>query len=224
MGRAMNELESGRLLDQYGIPVVPSVVLNSGEESVLAETAGRLGFPVAMKILSDDILHKTDLGCVRLQVSSIEEMAAAYAEILANARSGAPTARIQGVLVQPMLPKGFEVLLGVSTDPQFGPVIMVGLGGIYVELLQAVSLRVLPITRTDAEQMIEETPLAKIFREGLRGVHYDREELIDVLLRLSKLVSEHPEITEIDVNPFLLFGDDREAVGVDAMIVTNSEA
>lgn len=219
MGRAMNELESGRLLNRYGIPVVQSVVLSSGEEKELEKAAEALGFPVAMKILSDDILHKTDLGCVRLQVESTGEMSEAYKEILANARAGAPEAKLQGVLVQQMLPKGFEVLLGVSTDPQFGSVIMVGLGGIYVELLQAVSLRVLPIGRTDAEEMIEETPLGKVYREGLRGVHYDKEELIEALLCMSRLVSEHPEITEIDVNPFVLFGDGRKAVGVDAMVV-----
>ena len=221
MGRVLNELESGRLLSQYGIPVVQSVVLTLGEEMVLTETAKKLGFPVAMKILSDDIQHKTDLGCVRLQINSVAEMSEAYEEILANAKAGAPEANIQGVLVQQMLPRGFEVLLGVSTDSQFGPVIMVGLGGIYVELLQAVSLRMLPIDRQDAKQMIEETPLEKIYREGLRGVQYDREELIEALLCLSRLVSEHPEIVEIDVNPFVLFGDGKKAVGVDAMVVVN---
>ncbi|MCI8504685.1 MAG: hypothetical protein HFI67_00660 [Lachnospiraceae bacterium] len=221
MGRVLNELESGRLLSQYGIPVVQSVVLTLGEEMVLTETAKKLGFPVAMKILSDDIQHKTDLGCVRLQINSVAEMSEAYEEILANAKAGAPEANIQGVLVQQMLPRGFEVLLGVSTDSQFGPVIMVGLGGIYVELLQAVSLRMLPIDRQDAKQMIEETPLEKIYREGLRGVQYDREELIEALLCLSRLVSEHPEIAEIDVNPFVLFGDGKKAVGVDAMVVVN---
>ena len=149
-------------------------------------------------------------------------MKAAYEEILANAKKGAPNARIQGVLVQQMLPKGFEVLLGISTDPQFGRVIMVGLGGIYVELLQAVSLRILPITRTDALQMLEETPLAKAC-EGLRGVTYDREEIVDALMNLSRLAVSHPEITEIDINPFVLFGDGRKAAGVDAMVVCREE-
>lgn len=219
MRKVLNELESGRLLSRYGIPVAGSEVLTSSEEKVLEGAAEKLGFPVAMKILSDDIQHKTDLGCVRLKLNSVAEMSEAYEEILANAKAGAPKADIQGVLVQQMLPDGFEVLMGVSTDPQFGPVIMVGLGGIYVELLQAVSLRMLPIDRRDAEEMIEETPLAKVYREGLRGVHYDKEELTSALLCLSRLVSEHPEIAEIDVNPFLLFGEGKKAVGVDAMVV-----
>ena len=117
-----------------------------------------------------------------------------------------------------MLPKGFEVLLGVSTDPQFGHVIMAGLGGVLVELLPAVSLRVLPITRQDAEDMIDETPLAKAC-QGLRGQQYRREEIVEALMCLSRLVEEHPEITEVDINPLMLYGDGRPATAVDAMVV-----
>ncbi|MCI9068694.1 MAG: acetyl-CoA synthetase [Lachnospiraceae bacterium] len=222
MGKALNELESGKLLNDYKIPVVASELLTEGSAAAIREAAARTGFPVVMKILSEDILHKTDLGCVKLNIADEEEMRSAYEEIMANAEKGAPKARIQGVLVQQMLPKGFEILLGVSTDPQFGRVIMAGLGGIYVELLQAVSLRILPITRTDALQMIDETPLAKAC-EGLRGVRYDREEIADALMNLSRLAADHPEIEEIDVNPFVLFGDGRRGTGVDAMVVVRSE-
>ena len=222
MGKALNELKSGKLLNDYGIPVVVSEFLTDGSGEAIAAAAAKTGFPAVMKILSEDILHKTDLGCVKLIITDEAEMKAAYEEILANAKKGAPNARIQGVLVQQMLPKGFEVLLGISTDPQFGRVIMVGLGGIYVELLQAVSLRILPITRTDALQMLEETPLAKAC-EGLRGVTYDREEIVDALMNLSRLAVSHPEITEIDINPFVLFGDGRKAAGVDAMVVCREE-
>ena len=222
MAKALNELESGRLLNQYGRPIVVSEVLTEGSDAALAEAAEKTGFPVVMKILSDDILHKTDLGCVKLNISSPEEMKAAYKEIMDNAVKNAPDAEIQGVVVQQMLPKGFEVLLGVSTDPQFGQVIMVGLGGIYVELLQAVSLRIHPITRADANQMIDETPLSKAC-EGLRGVKYDREEIVDALMNLSRLITDHPEITEIDVNPFVMFGDGRKAVGVDAMVIKQEQ-
>lgn len=112
--------------------------------------------------------------------------------------------------------------MGVSTDPQFGPVIMVGLGGVLVELLHAVSLRVLPITRADAEDMIDETPLAKAC-QGLRGQQYDREEIVQALLSLSRLVQEHPEIVEVDINPLMLYGDGRPATAVDAMVVWKQE-
>jgi len=221
--KALNELESGRLLESCGIRMARSVLLTENQSGLLAQVAQELGFPVVMKVLSDDILHKTDAGCVVLNVGSVEEMGTAYETILSNAANHAPNARIQGILVQQMLPKGLEVLLGVGTDPQFGHVIMIGLGGILVELLQAVSLRVLPITRRDAEEMIDETPLKKAC-EGLRGVRYDREELVSALLSLSGLVEKHPDITEIDVNPLLLYGDGRSPAGVDAVVVRSVEA
>lgn len=215
--RSLNELESARLLSAAGVNMVKSVVLTESSDAVLRQTAEALGFPVVMKVLSDDILHKTDLGCVYLNIQSVEEMRGAYGAILENARKNAPVARVQGIVVQQMLTKGFEVLLGVSTDPQFGQVLMVGLGGIYVELLKAVSMRVVPISWADAEQMIDETPL-KAACAGLRGVHYDREEIVEALLSLSKLCQQHPEIREVDVNPFILYGD-RKATAVDAMVI-----
>lgn len=215
--KSLNELDSAKLLSSAGVNMVKSVVLTEGSEATLRQTAEELGLPVVMKILSDDILHKTDLGCVCLNIHSVERMQEAYETILENARKNAPSAKIQGVVVQQMLPKGFEVLLGVSTDPQFGQVLMVGLGGIYVELLKAVSMRVVPISRSDAEQMIDETPL-KTACKGLRGVKYDREEIVEALLSLSKLCQEYPEICEIDVNPFILYGD-RKATAVDAMVI-----
>lgn len=215
--KSLNELDSAELLSSAGINMVKSVVLTEGSDATLKQTAEDLGFPVVMKVLSDDILHKTDLGCVCLGIHSVEGMHEAYEIILENARKNAPSARIQGVVVQQMLPKGFEVLLGVSTDPQFGQVLMVGLGGIYVELLKAVSMRMVPISRADAEQMIDETPLKMVFK-GLRGVHYNREEIVETLLNLSKLCQKHPEIREVDVNPFILYGD-RKATAVDAMVI-----
>lgn len=216
--RALNELESAKLLSEAGIQMVRSVVLTEDDESRMEDTARDLGFPLVMKILSDDILHKTDAGCVKLNIGSVAEMKDAYQTILNNARAIVSEDRIQGIVVQQMLPKGFEVLLGVSTDPQFGRIIMVGLGGIYVELLKAVSMRVLPIEREDAEQMIDETPLKKACK-GLRGVQYDREEIVNALLHLSDLVAADPSISEVDINPFVLFGNEKKATAVDAVVI-----
>lgn len=123
-----------------------------------------------MKVLSDDILHKTDLGCVCLGIHSVEGMHEAYETILENARKNAPSARVQGVVVQQMLPKGFEVLLGVSTDPQFGQVLMVGLGGIYVELLKAVSMRMVPISRGE-KVFVPLAELEETVKKLLDAVH-----------------------------------------------------
>ena len=189
---ALNERDSSSLLSSCGVRMVASVLLDKPDRAAFEAASRQLGFPVAMKVLSDDILHKTDVGCVVLNVTDVDGMQAAYDTIMANAAKNAPGARVQGVLAEQMLPKGFEVLLGVSTDPQFGHVIMAGLGGVLVELLHAVSLRVLPITRQDAEDMIDETPLAKAC-QGLRGQQYRREEIVEALMCLSRLVEEHPE-------------------------------
>ena len=215
---ALNERDSSSLLSSCGVRMVASVLLDKPDRAAFEAASRQLGFPVAMKVLSDDILHKTDVGCVVLNVTDVDGMQAAYDTIMANAAKNAPGARVQGVLAEQMLPKGFEVLLGVSTDPQFGHVIMAGLGGVLVELLHAVSLRVLPITRQDAEDMIDETPLAKAC-QGLRGQQYRREEIMEALMSLSRLVEEHPEITEVDINPLMLYGDGRPATAVDAMVV-----
>lgn len=215
---ALNERDSSSLLSSCGVRMVASVLLDKPDRAAFEAASRQLGFPVAMKVLSDDILHKTDVGCVVLNVTDVDGMQAAYDTIMANAAKNAPGARVQGVLAEQMLPKGFEVLLGVSTDPQFGHVIMAGLGGVLVELLHAVSLRVLPITRQDAEDMIDETPLAKAC-QGLRGQQYRREEIVEPLMCLSRLVEEHPEITEVDINPLMLYGDGRPATAVDAMVV-----
>lgn len=215
---ALNERDSSSLLSSCGVRMVASVLLDKPDRAAFEAASRQLGFPVAMKVLSDDILHKTDVGCVVLNVTDVDGMQAAYDTIMANAAQNAPGARVQGVLAQQMLPKGFEVLLGVSTDPQFGHVIMAGLGGVLVELLHAVSLRVLPITRQDAEDMIDETPLAKAC-QGLRGQQYRREEIVEAQMCLSRLVEEHPEITEVDINPLMLYGDGRPATAVDAMVV-----
>lgn len=215
---ALNERDSSSLLSSCGVRMVASVLLDKPDRAAFEAASRQLGFPVAMKVLSDDILHKTDVGCVVLNVTDVDGMQAAYDTIMANAAQNAPGARVQGVLAEQMLPKGFEVLLGVSTDPQFGHVIMAGLGGVLVELLHAVSLRVLPITRQDAEDMIDETPLAKAC-QGLRGQQYRREEIVEALMCLSRLVEKHPEITEVDINPLMLYGDGRPATAVDAMVV-----
>lgn len=215
---ALNELDSAKLLQSYGINTVKSELIDNGRRDTLDRVAVELGFPVVMKIVSGDILHKTDIGCVVLNITDVDAMERAYRTIIENATKNVPGAIIQGVVVQQMLPKGFEVLLGVSTDPQFGQVIMTGLGGTLVELLKAVSMRLVPITREDALDMIAETPL-QIACAGLRGVQYDREEIVEALLNLSHMADVNPDVTEVDINPLLLYGDGRKATAVDAVVV-----
>jgi succinyl-CoA synthetase beta subunit len=219
---SLNELDSAKLLQSYGINTVQSELIDNCRRDTLDRVAAKLGFPVVMKIVSGDILHKTDVGCVILNITDIDAMERAYLTIMGNAARNVPGAVIQGVVVQQMLPKGFEVLLGVSTDPQFGQVLMTGLGGTLVELLKAVSMRLVPITREDALDMIAETPLQKAC-SGLRGVQYDREEIVEALLNLSRMAEENSDITEVDINPLLLYGDGRKATAVDAVVVRKTK-
>ena len=220
--KAYNEIESAAYLAENGICMVKSRILTEGSAEEIAAAAAELGFPAVMKILSDDILHKTDAGCVVLNIRSEEEMAAAYEKIMANALAFRADARLQGVVAEQMIPSGLEALVGVSTDPQFGQVLMVGLGGVLVELLKAVSLRVIPVSRADAEEMLDETPLAQACK-GLRGSVYNREEIIDILMKVSAMVEKDPAIREIDINPLMLYGDGRPATAVDAVVIREVE-
>lgn len=215
MSRFLNELDANILLSGYEIPMARSFLCQSIEEA--AEKAKQLQFPVVMKILSSDILHKTDAGCVFVGVKNEEELKTAFNKILENARAYKSDADIDGVLIQEMADKGLEMIAGMKLDPQFGPTIMVGSGGIYVEVYKDVALRLLPINRPEAEKMLKETNIYKVI-SGLRGSVFDGEAIIDVLLKLSKLVMENPDIEEIDINPLFVYEKGMGVKGVDALI------
>lgn len=215
MSRFLNELDANKLLSGYGIPMAKSFLCKDTEAA--AEKAKQLKFPVVMKILSSDILHKTDAGCVFAGVKNEEELKLAFQKILENAKSYKPDVDIDGVLIQEMADKGLEMIVGMKLDPQFGPTIMVGSGGIYVEIYKDVALRLLPINRADAEKMLGEVEINKVLR-GLRGTVYDSEAVIDVLLKVSELVVENPGIEEIDINPLFVYEKGRGVKGVDALI------
>lgn len=215
MSRFLNELDANKLLSGYGIPMAKSFLCKNTEAA--AEKAKQLQFPVVMKILSSDILHKTDAGCVFVGVKNEEELKTAFQKILENAKAYKPDANIDGVLIQEMADKGLEMIVGMKLDPQFGPTIMVGSGGIYVEVYKDVALRLLPINRADAEKMIKEVNIYKVI-SGLRGRVYDDEAISDILLKVSKLVVENPDIEEIDINPLFVYEKGQGVKGVDALI------
>lgn len=203
---ALFEDEAKRLLKHFGVAVPESLLLRSDAD--VAAAAERFGTrSLAMKIVSQDILHKSDAGGVKLKVSGAEAMAAARQEILANAKAYKPAARIDGVLATPMAAPGVEVILGVVQDPIFGPVMMFGLGGIFVEVLKDVAFRALPMSRADAAEMLEQIASAKIL-EGVRGRGpVDKQALLDLMMAMAELAEAHPEITEIDLNPVILRED-----------------
>ena len=219
MSRFLNELDAMNLLSEYGVPMAKSMVAGTKEEAVRA--AEELEFPVVMKILSADIQHKTEAGCVCLGVEK-EEVEETYEKILENARSYKADAAVDGVLIQEMAAQGLEVIVGMKKDPQFGPVLMTGSGGIYVEVFQDIALRLLPVDRKEAVRMIKETKLYQIIR-GARGTEYDLDALADSLLKVSELAVDQPSIEEIDINPLFLYEKGKGAKGVDALIKITEE-
>lgn len=195
----LTEVESKLLLKEAGFPVVEARLATSPEEA--AGRASELGFPVVLKVVSRDIAHKSDVGGVKLDLKNEEEVRRAYREIMEEVRRRAPQAEILGVSVQRMARPGVEVIVGMGKDAQFGPFLMFGLGGVFVEVLKDVSFRIVPITRRDAREMIREIRGFPLL-QGYRGREpADLEALEDLLLKLSDFAEQNPEVREMDLNP-----------------------
>ncbi len=209
------EPEAKRLCALYGLPVTRFEVARSEDEAV--EAARRIGFPIVLKVVSPQVLHKSDVGGVILNLRDEEEVREAYRRIHENVKAKVPGAVIEGILVQEMAPSSTEVIVGAIKDPTFGPTIMFGLGGIFVEILRDVSFRLVPIERVDAEEMIGEIKAYKIL-EGARGMpKADKEALIEILLKTSNMLMDIPEIKELDLNPIMVY--ERGAKIVDARVI-----
>ena len=189
------------MFEAYGIPTVPYRVATTEEEAV--EAAAEVGFPVVLKVLSPDVLHKTDVGGVQVDLRSTTEVGEAYRAIRSSVSEEHPGAQISGVLVESYQKEGREVIIGMSTDPQFGPILMFGLGGIYVEALKDVAFRVHPVTRFDAEEMIKAIRGFPLL-QGVRGESgADLDTLAETIQRVSQLIGDHDQISELDINPFM---------------------
>ncbi len=211
----LTEIESKELLKQAGISVIDTRLAASREEAMAISK--QMGFPVALKIASADVVHKSDDGGVKLGLKTVKQVGKAYDDILAAIGQKYAGAKIQGVSVQKMARPGVEVIIGMSKDAQFGPVLMFGLGGILVEILKDVSFRIVPLTRRDAGAMIREIKGYPIL-EGYRGQEpVDVKNLEEMVLKISRFVEQHPEVKELDLNPVFAYGDG--AVAVDARVV-----
>jgi acetyl-CoA synthetase (ADP-forming) len=218
----LTEIEALDLFAAYGIPTAPAALAKDASDA--AARAAAIGFPLAMKIVSPDIVHKTDVGGVKLDVGSADEARAAFAEIIANVKRAAPDAAITGVLLQKMVTGGRELIAGITRDPVFGPLVMFGLGGIFVEALRDVSFRVAPIGDLDAKDMIGEIRGAAML-QGMRGQQaVSAPALIDALRRLSQLAVDLPAVEELDANPLLGFSDRCVAVDARVRIAVNGAA
>ena len=211
------EQEAYDVLKAYKFPVIRSQIARSEKEA--QEAAQDIGFPVVLKIVSPDVLHKFDFGGVKLNLQNKMEVRAAYQGILKNVRRKKPKAKIAGVIVEEMAGAGKEVILGMNRDPQFGPTLMFGLGGIYVEALEDVTFRLAPIRELTADHMIKKTKTYKLL-EGFRGDPvYDTDAIADCLKRLSQLVTDFDEIKELDINPLIVYEKGLGCSIVDARII-----
>lgn len=220
--RAVEAVSARAVLEAYGIPTPKDRLATSPDEA--ARFAAQIGFPVALKLASPDILHKTEVGGVLLNVSDEAAAREGWQDIVTRARAAHPKADIRGVQVQQMVTGGQEVILGVKRDPVFGPLVMFGLGGVYVEALADVSFRLAPLSRRDAEEMIGEVRSAKLL-EGLRGAPpADRAALVEAIVRLGQLAADCPEIEELDVNPLMTLPAGQGALAVDARIIFREAA
>ncbi len=216
----LNEIESKALLSGAGIPVVETKLATSKQEAIAISK--KLGYPVALKIVSPEITHKSDVGGVKLGLKTSRQVETAYEEILSAVKQKYPHAVIDGVSVQKMARPGTEVIIGMTKDVQFGPVLMFGLGGILVELLKDVSFRIVPLEKEDAREMIREIKGYPIL-DGFRGLEpVDVSVLEEILLKLSRFVDENPEIKELDLNPIFAYGDG--AVAADARVILEGNA
>ncbi|MGH8802441.1 MAG: acetate--CoA ligase family protein, partial [Casimicrobiaceae bacterium] len=217
-GRTSLTAPEGKLVcDAYGIPVPKEGVATSAAEA--AKLAAGMGFPVVLKIVSPEILHKTEAGGVLVGVRSAQEVEQGYATIMANARKHDPKANLQGVQVQQMLAGGQEVIVGAVTDPSFGKLVAFGLGGILVEVLKDITFRLAPASREDALSMLDGIAAAEVLK-GVRGAApVNREALADIIERASQLAADFDEIAEIDLNP--VFATEKSAIAADVRIVVD---
>jgi acyl-CoA synthetase (NDP forming) len=213
--RSLLETEAKELLRKYKIPIPTFRLIKSeGEISGIRES---IGYPLVMKIVSPDIIHKTDAGGVNVGVKDEEEARMAYQEIVSKAIKYNKKAQICGVIVYSMVPQGTEIIIGMMKDPHFGPVIMFGLGGIFVEVLKDISFRILPIEEIDAREMIAEIKGYEILK-GARGeAPKDIKAIKKLLMKISQLSIENPQIKEIDLNPIFVFEKGLQVV--DARII-----
>ena len=214
---AVGEYETRIMLEAYGIPNVPGDLAGDVDEAV--KIAEKAGYPVVMKIVSEDILHKSDSGGIALNIKNSEELRVEYTAMMARISKNEPNARIRGVMVEKMAPKGLEVIVGMRRDPTFGPLMMFGLGGTMVELLKDISFKVAPLTDGDIDEMIDMTLAGKLLK-GYRGsAKADISAVKEALARLSQLSLDNPEISEIEINPLIVYPEGQGAISLDSRAI-----
>lgn len=216
--RALSEVASKKMLKEAGVPVDTGEVVQSADEAVKAASA--MGYPVVLKIESDEILHKSDVGGVKLKLGDDAAVRQAYDDIMASVKKNAPGAKINGVLVQKMLDPGTEIILGVNSDPQFGPMLLVGLGGVFVEVFKDAALYPCPVSKKEAEAMVKSLKAYKLLT-GYRGQQpADIDALTDAMVAVSNFAVKHKDsLKELDINPVFVYPEGKGVAIADALVV-----
>ena len=213
-------LEAFDILKAYGIPVVKTAFAKTAEEAISA--AEEIGYPLVMKVVSPHISHKSDIGGIRLSLQNAAEVKAAYQDMMENISKKMPDASLEGVQLQPMLSGGREVIIGMVRDPTFGPMLMFGLGGVYVEILKDVRFAIAPVNDNEAREMITGIKTYPLLA-GIRGTKpSDIDALVDVILAVSRFVCHFPEIEEFEINPLMVFEKEKGVLAVDMRLVLKS--
>jgi acyl-CoA synthetase (NDP forming) len=217
---SIGDAEARSILTAYGLTIPPSELAETADQAV--EFASSMGYPVVLKVASPDILHKTDVGGVKVGLQDAGDVRDAFDLITYRAQRYLPEARLWGCLVQKMVPSGLEILIGMNRDPQFGPLVTFGLGGIYVETLRDAAFRIAPFSRAEAAEMLHELRASALL-EGVRGEPpVDKDALIDALLRIGQLVLDFPEISELDINPFVVYEAGQGGTALDMRLILKS--
>lgn len=219
--KILYEHEAKTIVMEYGVDTPRFQLADSRGKAV--EAADSLGYPVVLKVVSPQVTHKSDVGGVLVNLKDPDEVETGFEVIAANLKRYAPKAEFTGVLVQKMAPPGFELIIGANVDPQFGPTVMLGMGGLYVELYRDVSFRIAPINEEDAEEMIEELKASKILKGYRRQPRLDIGAIVDALVKVSNLTARYEGVIEqLDLNPVLVYEKGLQAV--DARIILKSSS
>jgi acetyltransferase len=218
----IGDAEAREIQTAYGLKIPASKLAATPEEAI--KIANEIGYPVVLKIASPDILHKTDVGGVRVGLQNATELQDAFELMVYRANRYIPEAHIWGCQVQEMVPAGgIEILVGMNRDPQFGPLVTFGLGGIYVETLKDVTFRIAPFSQEEAQAMLKEIRTHALL-DGVRGQPpVDKAAIVDTLLRIGQLVQDFPEIVELDINPLIVYPEGQGAISIDMRLVLSRE-
>jgi len=220
-GQYILGLESLDILKAYGVPTIGTALTETLEETI--REAENIGYPLVMKIVSPQISHKSDVGGIRLSLENAGEVKVAYEDMMENIPKEKPDAVLEGVQLQQMLSGGREVIIGMVRDPTFGPMLMFGLGGIYVEILKDVRFAIAPLSESEARDLITGIKTYPLLA-GVRGAEpSDIDALVDSILRISRLVCDFPEIEEFEINPMMVFEKGKGALAVDMRLVLKTD-